>query len=104
MSAASFATSTAPATEMPTSAACSEGASLMPSPMIADDVPAALERQDDAVLLGRRDAREDGGLLGDVRRAPGRSSSSSSSPSTMSPASSPTCLADVARRPARCRR
>ena len=27
------ATSTAPATEMPTSAACSDGASLMPSPM-----------------------------------------------------------------------
>ena len=33
MSAASFATSTAPATEIPTSAACSDGASLMPSPM-----------------------------------------------------------------------
>ena len=32
ISAASFATSTAPATEMPTSAACSDGASLMPSP------------------------------------------------------------------------
>ena len=33
MSAASLATSTAPATEIPTSAVCSEGASLMPSPM-----------------------------------------------------------------------
>ena len=32
----------------------------------ADHVAAPLERQDDAVLLRRRDAREDVGLLGDV--------------------------------------
>ncbi len=43
---------------MPTSAACSAGASLMPSPMIADDVAGLAQREDDALLLVRVDFGE----------------------------------------------
>ena len=52
---------------MPTSAACSEGASLMPSPMKPTTWPARLSASDDAVLLRGRDAGEHGRALGDVR-------------------------------------
>ena len=45
MSAASRATSTADDTEIPTSAACSEGASLMPSPRKPTTWPRLLQRQ-----------------------------------------------------------
>src|SRR6266446_3237052 len=62
MSAASLATSTAVATDTPTSAVWMEGASLMPS-QEADDVVATLEREDDAVFLRGGDAGEDGRLL-----------------------------------------
>ena len=51
MSAASRATSTAVATEIPTSAVWSDGASLIPSPEEADHVPTAPQRLEDAVLL-----------------------------------------------------
>ena len=56
--AAAFATSTALSTEMPTSAACSAGASLMPSPRKPTDVAAPLEGEQDALLLLRRHAAE----------------------------------------------
>ena len=58
MSAASFATSTAPSTEMPTSAACSAGASLMPSPRKPTTCPRRLSARMIAVLLRGRDAAE----------------------------------------------
>ena len=59
MSAASLATSTALSTEMPTSAACSAEASLMPSAHVADDVAGLLEREDDALFLVGLDFGED---------------------------------------------
>jgi hypothetical protein len=58
--AASFATSTPFMTEIPTSAVCSEGVSLMPSPTLPNDVPARLQSEDDPVLLLRRHAGNDG--------------------------------------------
>ena len=58
MSAASRATSTAEATEIPTSAACKRGSVIDPVSHIAHDVAAAFEGVNDAVFLHRRDARE----------------------------------------------
>ena len=53
-------------TEMPTSAACSDGRIVDPVSQEADDVTAAFQREDDLVLLRRRDAREDRSLFRDM--------------------------------------
>ena len=67
MSAASLATSTAVATEMPTSAVWSEGASLMPSPRKPTTWLRLFSARMIRVLLRGRDAGEDGRLLGHRR-------------------------------------
>ena len=91
MSAASCATSTAVITEMPTSAACSDGRVVDAVAHEADDVPAALQREDDAVLLRRRDAREDGRLLGHVPERRVVDARRARRPCTICWSSSPTC-------------
>ena len=65
-SAESRATSAALDTEMPTSAACSEGASLMPSPMKPTAWPLCLRARRIRFFCAGRDAREDVRLLGVV--------------------------------------
>ena len=65
-SAASRATSAAVITEMPTSAVCSDGRVVDAVAHESDDVAPALERQDDPVLLSRRDTREHRRLLREV--------------------------------------
>ena len=76
MSADSLATSTAVSTEMPTSAACMAGASLMPSPMKPTTWPAARRALDDAspsasgVRRAKTSCSVDG--RGEGRRRPAR--------------------------------
>ena len=66
MSAASRATSVAVITEMPTSAVCSDGASLMPSPMKPTTWPRRFSARMIRFFCAGDDPREDRGLLGDV--------------------------------------
>ena len=66
ISAASRATSAAPMTEMPTSAACSDGASLIPSPMYPTTWPRRLSARMIRFFCAGDSAREDRRLLGNV--------------------------------------
>ena len=95
MSAASLATSTAPSTEMPTSAAWSDGRVVDAVAEEADDVPAALERQDDAVLLRGRHAAEEGRAPRPRASSAGRPCSSISAPVSTPSTGRPSCRADV---------
>src|SRR6185312_6905061 len=57
-SAAARATSAAPSTEIPTSAACRAGASLMPSPKKPTTPPPSFQGEKNSMLLLRIDAAE----------------------------------------------
>ena len=97
ISAASLATSTAPATEMPTSAACSDGASLMPSPRKPTTWPRARRARRMRFFCAGRHAGEHASCARPRRPSAESVIRSSSSPSTTRPASRPTWRAHVAR-------
>ncbi len=95
MSAASRATSTAPATEMPTSAACSDGASLMPSPRKPTTWPRRLSARMMRFFCAGETRAKTRGLLGDVRQRRVAHALELARRARRRSTSRPTCGADV---------